>query len=222
MDTNKDNKLDIIAGGAEGFVYSMTAQNNGQYTWPKRLKDKSGKNIHLGDFYNDKIDGWDKDLAHKNRDVCLHPVAVDWDNDGDLDLLLSGHSGLIAVRINEGTPTKASYAVQNTYIMIEGKAYASGKGTNARFVDWDGDGLKDLVCGVAQAGVIWLKNNGSKEFPSFEKPKAIVTVSQNNIAGPYANITVEVVDLNGDGKKDLLLGAITKGKKEKTWLYYRQ
>ena len=162
LDTNKDNKLDIIAGGAEGFVYSMTALENGQFTFPQRLKDKNGKEIHLGTFYNEKIKKFDQNLSHKNQDACLHPVAVDWDNDGDLDLLLSGHGGLIAVRLNEGTPDKANYASKNTYIMIDDKAFSTGKGTNARFVDWDGDGYKDLVCGVHKEGVIWLKKHWFK------------------------------------------------------------
>ena len=87
MDTNGDSRLDIISGGAEGFVYSMKALEDGQYSAPERLKDKSGELIHLGDFYNDKSKKWDKNDSFKLRDVCLHPLAVDWDNDGDLESL---------------------------------------------------------------------------------------------------------------------------------------
>ena len=170
----------------------MTALGNGQYTQPQRLKDKAGKYIHLGDFFNAKIDKWDKDATFKNRDVNLHPIAVDWDNDGDLDILQSGHSGFIAVRINEGTANKAIYANKNTHISIFGNAFTTGKGTNARFVDWDGDGLKDLVCGVHQTGVVWLKNKGSKEKPFFALPKSIITVSKNNSNDPFLNITAHI------------------------------
>jgi len=222
VDINGDKKLDIISGGAEGFVYSMTALENGQYTKPERMIDKSGKFIHLGDFFNEKKDEWDKDATFKHRDVCLHPVAVDWDNDGDLDLLLSGHGGLLAVRINEGDAQKAVYSDKNTYIMIFGAPFSTGKGTNARFVDWDGDGLKDLVCGVHQLGVVWLKNKGTKRKPTFELPKSLVSVDKGNPNDPYLNITTEVTDLNGDGKQDLIVGALTSGKKAKIWVHYRK
>ncbi|MCH2207782.1 MAG: hypothetical protein MK132_18155 [Lentisphaerales bacterium] len=90
-------KFDIIAGAAEGFVHTMSALENGNFTRSQRLKDRSGKEIRLGNFYNVKIDGWDKDPSHMDRDGCLYPTAVDWDNDGDL--LLAGHSSLVAVRI---------------------------------------------------------------------------------------------------------------------------
>ena len=113
-------------------------------------------------------------------------------------------------------------AEKNSYIMINGNAFSTGKGTNARFTDLDGDGLKDLVCGVHQEGVIWLKNKGTESQPSFGDPTTLIFVSKEDTTKPFSNITVEVVDLNGDHKKDLLVGAITSGKKEKIWLYYRK
>ena len=222
MDINGDNKLDIVSGGAEGLVYTANATEDGQFTKPEPLKDKAGKHIGLGEYFDAKLDKWQKHTSFQHIDVALHPVAVDWDNDGDLDLLLSGHSGLVAIRLNEGTAQKAEYAEKNTYITIGDSTLSLGKGTNARYVDWDGDGLNDLVCGVSQIGVVWFKNKGSKSQPSFEEPRALVSVSKENADDPYGNITAEVTDLNGDGKKDLLVGAVSSGKKDKVWLYYQK
>ncbi|MFD2117952.1 FG-GAP repeat domain-containing protein [Paenibacillus yanchengensis] len=67
-------------------------------------------------------------------------------------------------------------------------------------VDWDGDGLLDLVAGEAEGKVLLLKQKQSDAFNLFEQPVEIKNVKTTDYAAPTA------ADLNGDGKWDLIVG----------------
>ena len=73
-----------------------------------------------------------------------------------------------------------------------------------RAVDWDGDGLVDLIYNLAGSGEIYLlRNVGSREAPVFAKPRQMACYGEPiafTIHGPNA----WAGDFNGDGKPDLL------------------
>ena len=71
--------------------------------------------------------------------------------------------------------------------------------------DWDADGDLDLLVGDIRGNVYLVPNEGSKTKPSFGKEQPLkandTTVKVDSDAGPF------VADWDGDGKKDLLVGA---------------
>ncbi len=73
-----------------------------------------------------------------------------------------------------------------------------------RAVDWDGDGLIDLVYNVAGTGKIYLlRNVGSSDAPVFDLPREFRCYGEEiafTVHGPNA----WPGDFNGDGKPDLL------------------
>ena len=73
-----------------------------------------------------------------------------------------------------------------------------------RAVDWDGDGLIDLVYNLAGTGKIYLlRNVGSADAPVFDLPREFRCYGEEiafTVHGPNA----WPGDLNGDGKPDLL------------------
>ena len=220
VDVNGDGKLDIVSGGFEGFVYYMEADGKGQYSAPKRLKDSAGKDIHLGEFYNNEKKKWDENKDIPVRDLGVYPIATDWDNDGDLDIIFGGYRGKIGVRINEGSKSEMKISSKLMIVDIPGNVFKNA-GTSVKFVDWDGDGKKDLVCGLNHKGIVWAKNTGSVEKPSFGEAQFLVEGKQGG-GGPLGYVTVEVADMNGDGKLDLLASAKNGQKQTKVWIYYRK
>jgi hypothetical protein len=122
-----------------------------------------------------------------------HAEVVDIDRDGDLDVLVASlgvlfpsnaRIGAVLVLENEGAGRFASR------VLAEGIARVA----DARAGDLDNDGDLDIAVagfGYDAGETGWLRNVGSWRFEA--------TVLQN-LSGP---INVEIVDLDGDGDKDI-------------------
>ena len=97
------------------------------------------------------------------------PFICDWNDDGKWDLLYGGGFGWVRVFINEGTNEKPSLA-PGQHAMSEGKPiilhmtqffpgiedYWHDLGyVHPSFVDWDGDGLRDLVMSNVGNRIYW-------------------------------------------------------------------
>jgi hypothetical protein len=122
-----------------------------------------------------------------------HAEAVDFDRDGDIDVLVASlgvlfpsnaRIGSVVVLENQG----AGRFVNR--IVTEGVARAA----DARAGDLDGDGDLDIAVagfGYDNGETLWLRNLGAWRFET--------TVLQN-LSGP---INVEIVDIDGDGDRDV-------------------
>ncbi|MEZ6127508.1 MAG: VCBS repeat-containing protein [Planctomycetaceae bacterium] len=72
--------------------------------------------------------------------------------------------------------------------------------------DWNGDGLVDLIVGESYGHLLWWPNSGTKEQPEFRYSK-FVTNADGVPLDAGMSAAPKVVDWNGDGVKDLLVGA---------------
>jgi hypothetical protein len=80
--------------------------------------------------------------------------------------------------------------------------------------DWDGDGKLDLVVGAGDGSVVWFRNAGTAREPRLEAARPLVPPSplssrDNNRRRPDPwglRVKPCVVDWDGDGRPDLLLG----------------
>lgn len=111
-------------------------------------------------------------------------------------------------------------------IVTAGFAGMSGR-TQLSAVDWDGDGVWDIVYNSPprnipvfyndaadlslnsyynSAAAFWLRNAGTNERPVFEKPRRIRWADGEVIRVESHSFNVEPTDLNGDGKLDLIVG----------------
>ena len=138
------------------------------------------------------------------------PFVHDWDQDGLPDLLCGDSSGYANFFKNNGTRQAPSYATA-VHLRAGGTDVNFGARSAVRVLDWDGDGLQDLVgSGSGYAG--WCRNVGSNPNPILSAKQTFVApVSGSglvNINTSY-RMRLEVVDWNNDGLLDLLVGDST-------------
>lgn len=132
------------------------------------------------------------------------PVLLDWDGDGDLDLLLAnkldpndlGSSHVYRFE-NTGDRKRPAFALRGALPAPLTGAYHLAPASG----DLDGDGLPDLVVGSWGPRVAWYRNRGTRTAPDYTlMDSALVTITRGS------NTTPTLGDLDGDGDLDLLIG----------------
>jgi hypothetical protein len=141
---------------------------------------------------------------------CLgvFPRVFDWNGDGKQDLVWGLAGGTLQVTLNENTAAEprfgASQAVQVGPPDAK-QAIDVGDRTTFDFVDWNNDGRVDLVLGGLDGKVHVLLNEATAGRPDF-RSDTIVLDGANPLSVSSGRASVAVVDLNDDGRKDLVLG----------------
>jgi hypothetical protein len=130
------------------------------------------------------------------------PQAVDWDEDGDFDLLSGEYTGYVNLFRNVGSATRP-------VLTYEGHVQANKSDIDVGLLsvpvvnDWNEDGRKDLVVGMDAGNVNVYLNIGTNEAPSFG---SYFRVQADGGDINHAKNFPEVADLNEDGLKDLVMG----------------
>ncbi len=115
------------------------------------------------------------------------PNVVDWDGDGKLDIISGNSEGEFLFWKNRGTNEMPDYAwkgerlkaggrellVRPGYYGIQGPLEASWGYTAPTVVDWNEDGLLDLIWSDATASFYVAMNRGTKESPELALPEKI-------------------------------------------------
>jgi hypothetical protein len=130
---------------------------------------------------------------------------VDWDGDGLLDILVGNIRGEVHWLRNEGTKTQPKFGGR---IPIRAGDAPLNVGGDAHpiAVDWDGDGVLDLLVGAGDGCVYFCKGKkvDGQKMPELEKPVPLTAGRKKLQLGSRTKIAV--CDWNGDGKLDLLVG----------------
>lgn len=158
MDWNKDGLMDLVMLDHQGYLsFFKRIKKGGQ------LMLEPGKRIFYGEPYsgfntNNKVTDSLPGLLHLNtgkygssgrRKFCM----TDWDGDGKMDLLVNS----VNVSLMKRVATKGDTVIFSDQGPLTGDKLA-GHTTSPTIVDWDGDGIADLLVGAEDGHFYYMRN----------------------------------------------------------------
>ncbi len=204
-DFDADGDLDLLCGEfLDGFTYfeNVGSRNAPSYALPHRL-EFAGQPLRM-------------DLQ------MIVPVTLDWDGDGDIDVICGDEDGRVAFIENTGQVVDGQpQLLPPKYFQQQADALKFGALATPVSVDWDGDGDQDLVCGCSAGYIAFIENLDGKMPPSWArpvclqvdgKPLRIQAGVNGSIQGPceakWGYTTLSVADWDHDGMLDLVVNSI--------------
>lgn len=220
FDWNRDGHPDLIIGDEDGRV---------AYVKHTGRLDASRTPVFEAPRY------FQQEADTLKSGALATPVSVDWDGDGDLDILSGNTAGYIEwfenlsgpgveypkwaapVRLEAGGTTFRVMAGPNR--SIQGPIEAKWGYTTFTVADWDGDGRLDIVLNSILGEVVWLRNEGTRTAPRLASPVPIEVEwngEQPRLAWGWWTpsgralltqwrTTPVVHDVTGDGLPDLVM-----------------
>lgn len=203
VDWNNDGKNDLIVGeGGGGYAYGKVRVylNNGKASDPQ-----------FSDYFYVQSNGADLTVPAAGCMGCF-PRVVYWDADDCKDLLVGLSDGTVKIFLNIGTDSKPVFDGGHG-ILAWWDMYEIDVGSRATpmLLDWDNDGRTDLIAGALDGKIhIYLNCGcGGSIPPSFFTTWPLGELLQqggNDLVVPSERSSPVVLDLDGDGNKDLLTG----------------
>jgi hypothetical protein len=135
------------------------------------------------------------------------PCPCDWDGDGVTDLLIGGGYGWPRIVRNRGTNEQPAFA-EPELILSEGKPIRLLRDEilpptrhwhnmgypYPSFVDWDGDGLPDLLLPNETNRIYWYRNTGTRQKPVFGPRQQLLVDGYEDNPDKRATIGVAALD----------------------------
>lgn len=220
IDWNKNGLVDLVIGQEDGRV--ALALNSGEI----HETDEAALPI----FEAPRFFQQQADLVKCG--ALATPVSVDWDGDGDEDLICGNTAGYLEWIENLGgspprwaAPRRLTAGGETIRIeagpngSIQGPAEAKWGYTVSAVADWDHDGLLDIVVNSIWGKIVWYRNIGSPGKPELAPAQPVRTKLADTPPGPAWNwwspepgelvtqwrTTPVVIDLNEDGLNDLVM-----------------
>ncbi len=124
----------------------MEGQGVAKFAAPAQVMDADDNILRLAQYWSDE----DKEWKKSDGQLGISGHAFDYDDDGDIDLLLGSNEGYLFIRENIGSATEPVFSTGNIQLMSgegeEQKALYTGDGHALPIVfDWDKDGLLDII-----------------------------------------------------------------------------
>jgi hypothetical protein len=202
-DWEGDGDWDLIAGDEYGSLWLI--ENIGDN---KRPVFASPKNL-IADGKPMRVMRWQY-IPDGNPEYYLgqtKPRYCDWDGDGDYDLIVANNTNRVILFENTGTRAAPKFAA-GTILRVGTDETPFGWRCQPAVVDWNGDGLMDIVTTKSYGAVT---NSGQGQVCVFlryrEGNRLLLKPGQplHDEAGkPFGGAQWEVCDWDGDGRWDLI------------------
>lgn len=219
MDLNGDGIVDILAGSYAGKITIYAGNSEGGFDAPEEVKQKTDYSLR------------------ENRYECLYTNTSfsDYNGDGLLDAFVGGVYGP-RVMINVGTAKEPIFSERQHLREVDGSLIsvfderAEGKYINneyhiyIRHIDWDNDGVKDLITSVSymyegSTPLMFHKGVKTDEGDRYEKPVSLIKSWSKEKLLPGKYLHIDILDYNGDGINDILLGVSLEFNAENNTIY---
>jgi hypothetical protein len=211
VDWNGDGHLDILSGcywtqdTDAGHIQWLAGNGTLDFAAARAVLDASGKPLENVRFRDDSEKQQKQTLT-----ICTQQHAVDYDGDGDLDLVVGCFGNNFFLYENRGKDGQPELSETPVELPVTSTSYHAAP----HLVDWDKDGDLDLLSGTAAGGVIYSENVGTRQKPEWSPFRQLVAGSdlhQQTTAGgqeiaPSPSTRVWAFDWNRDGWLDLLVG----------------
>ena len=208
-DFDGDGDLDLLCGEfLDGFTWfaNVSTRTAPRYAAGVRLRDGAGQPLAM-------------DLE------MITPTAIDWDRDGDQDLIVGDEDGRVAFVEHTGRCAADGSPVflAPRYFQQEADELKCGALATPVGCDWDGDGDQDLVSGNTAGYLEWFENLSGPgvERPRWAAPRKLTAGGETIriVAGPNGSIqgpceakwgytTLSAADWDADGLVDLVVNSI--------------
>lgn len=185
-DWNNNGKKDLLIGQHNGRIYFL--ENLG--TDEKPLFEKK-EQVLLSN-------GTPLEVSK-----AAAPLIYDFNGNSLNDILVGDEKGRITVFLNTGTREQARLT-NHGFLRVDGQPLQVSGSATPFIVDWNNDGIDDLLVGESSGQVILFPGYLDNDQLSFKNGEPLKTstdyVKVNRHASPFA------VDWNNNGQLDLLIG----------------
>lgn len=197
-DWNNDGKKDLVVG-----------EGSGSYTAKIRVYLNVGTELdpQFSTYFYAQSGGGDLTCVGSGCLGCF-PRVVYWDGDGRKDLLVGQSDGTVKIFLNVGSDSNPIFD-GGTLLQVGQPGTKTnidvGSRATCTVVDWNSDGRKDLVVGAYDGRIHLFINEGSDDAPDFLS-ETFAQEDSLDLYVPSSRSSPAVLDLDNDGKKDLLTG----------------
>ncbi len=205
-DLNGDGRDDMLTTTYFGCVNTL------------RLYVQQGDSAAGWDFQGELQMAGRADTPVTGQGICtMEPI--DWDHDGDTDIVLGSEPCAPTVLINQGSNAAPVWDAPRRLQFVDGQPveyYSIDRGRGSvwgpgeyymersqpRLADWDGDGVLDMLTGSMGLRQLWLRGQQVDGELRFEQP-VVFTVGGKPLDAAH-RVQPAVIDYNGDGRLDLI------------------
>ncbi|MEQ1827285.1 MAG: VCBS repeat-containing protein [Pirellula sp.] len=210
-DFDQDGDLDLICGEfLDGFTYfeNTGTRSSPRYAAGRRVETMAGQPLSM------------------NLEMIV-PIALDWDRDGDFDLIVGDEDGRVAWIENLGLrlygSAKAPAFAEPKYFQQQADSLKCGALATPVGFDWDGDGDTDILSGNTAGYIEFFENlsGPGNEQPKWNRPRRleadgsvfrVMAGPNGSIQGPaeakWGYTTLNVADWDADGLPDIVYNSI--------------